>query len=55
MVVGSEIVCNIAGCFENILTYVDDMILLALSWRGLRLTTFVKHNRISSCGYRYVF
>ena len=36
MVVGSEIGCNIAGCFVNILAYADDMVLLAPSWRGLQ-------------------
>jgi len=34
--VDSEIGCNIAGCFLNILAYADDMVLLPSSWRGLQ-------------------
>ena len=34
--VDSEIGCNIAGCFLNILAYADDMVLLSPSWRGLQ-------------------
>ena len=35
-VADSEIGCNIAGCFRNILAYADDLVLLAPSWRGLQ-------------------
>jgi len=35
-VAASNIGCNIAGCVLNILAYADDMVLLALSWKGLQ-------------------
>ena len=35
-VVASDIGCNIGGCMMNILSYADDMVLLAPSWRGLQ-------------------
>jgi len=35
-IVNSNIGCSVGGCVVNILTYADDLVLLAPSWRALQ-------------------